>query len=232
MMILQEQDMANRPIFIATNNKDKLFEEKSIEFKFFNGFSITQKAKSINSLHNSAKTVGYPKILEVSTKSDSKIGWALSAFNLMVDFDGDKQISLECAFQGSKVFEGDVQYKDLYLTESIKAKKDERLRSSGNIIGFEFEGSFWENEPKTAFYDWMYINALYHGYRDIVDELLEYQVFSDIEFNPKRSINCQARTCAILLSLVNLNLIDDALSSPNSFKEIVYNRYPIQGTLF
>ncbi len=224
--------MANRPIFIATNNKDKLFEEKGIEFKFFNGFSITQKAKSINSLHNSAKIAGYSKILEVSTKSDSKIGWALSAFNLMVDFDGDKQISLECAFQGSKVFEGDIQYTDLYAVESIKAKKDTRLRESGDIIGFEFEGNFWENEPKTAFYDWMYINALYHNNRDIVEELLEYDVFSDIEFNPKRSINCQARTCAILVSLVNLNLIDEALSSPASFKEIIYNRSLIQRTLF
>ncbi len=224
--------MASRPLFIATNNPKNLFEEKNVEFKFYNGFSITQKAKSILSLHESAKELGMDNILEVSTKSDSKIGWSLSAFNLMVDFDGDKQISLECAFQGSKVFEGNEQYKDLYFTESIKAKKDERLRSSGNIIGFEFEGNFWENEPKTAFYDWMYINALYRNNRDIVEELLEYDIFSDIEFNPKRSINCQARTCAILVSLVNLDLIDNALSSPDSFKEIVYDRHPIQRTLF
>ena len=128
--------MANRPIFIATNKKEKLVEEKSVEFKFYNGFSLTQKAKSINSLHASAKELGLEEILEVSTKSDSKIGWALSAFNLMVDFNGDSQISLECAFQGSKVFDGNVQYTDLYDIESIKAKKDTRLRESGNIIGF------------------------------------------------------------------------------------------------
>ena len=201
--------MANRPIFIATNNKSKLFEEKNIEFKFYNGFSITQKGKSIKSLHQNASELGIDNILEVSTKSDSKIGWALSAFNLMLDFDGDKKISLECAFQGSKVFEGNIQYKDLYLTESIKAKKDKRLRESGNIIGFNFEGNFWGNEPKTAFYDWVYINTLYHNHLDVVDELLEYTVFSDIEFNPKKSINCQARTCAILVSLINLDLIDE-----------------------
>ncbi len=232
-MVLQENNMANRPIYVATNNPKVLVEEKNIEFKFYNGFSITQKAKSIKSLHESAKVEGYSKILEVSTKSDSKIGWALSAFNLMVDFDGDKQISLECAFQGSKVFEGDIQYKDLYLTESIKAKKDERLRISGNIIGFEFEGNFWDNEPKTAFYDWMYINALYrNNNRDIVEELLEYDVFSDIEFNPKKSINCQARTCAILVSLINLNLIDELLESPPLFIDTVYRKSPLQGVLF
>jgi len=224
--------MANRPIFLATNDKKILFKEQSIEFKFFNGFSVTQKSKSIKSLHESAKEMGIANILEVSTKSDSKIGWALSAFNLMVDFDGDRQISLECAFQGSKVFEGNVQYKDLYEVVSIKAKKDERLRNSGNIISFEFEGNFWDNEPKTAFYDYMYISTLYRNHRDIVDELMEYKVFSDIEFNPKRSINCQARTCAILVSLVNLDLIDDALSSPDTFKAIVYEKQFLQGSLF
>jgi len=224
--------MANRPIFLSTNNPKKLFEEKNIEFKFFNGFSVSQKSKSIISLHQSAEQQGIAKVLEVSTKSDSEIGWALSAFNLMVEFDGDKQISLECAFQGSKVFEGNIQYKDIYYKTSIEAKKDVRLKQSGNIIGFEFEGEFWENEPKTAFYDWMYINALYKNRRDIVDELLTYSAFSDIEFNPKKSINCQARTCAVLVSLVKLNLIDEALRSKDRFIKIVYGKTLIQGNLF
>ncbi|CAA6802591.1 MAG: FIG01245625: hypothetical protein [uncultured Sulfurovum sp.] len=224
--------MANRPIFLSTHNPKKLFKEKNIEFTFFNGFSLSQKSKSINSLHQSANEAGFNKVLEVSTKSDSKIGWALSAFNLMVDFDGDKEISLECAFQGSKVFEDNIQYKDIYLKTSIEAKKDTRLRTSGNIIGFEFEGNFWKNEPKTAFYDWMYINALYKNHRDIVDELLEYEAFSDIEFNPKKSINCQARTCAVLVSLVRLDLIDEALKSPEKFIEVVYGVPLVQGSLF
>jgi hypothetical protein len=150
----------------------------------------------------------------------------------MVDFDGDKQISLEYAFQGSKMFEGNIQYKDIYEKQSIEAKKDSRLKTSGAIIGFEFEGNFWENEPKTAFYDWMYINALYRNNRDLVEELLEYEAFSDIEFNPKKSINCQARTCAVLVSLVKLDLIDEALSSKERFIEMVYGKVLTQGTFF
>jgi len=224
--------MANRPIFLTTNNPKKLFEEKNIEFKFFNGFSLSQKSKSINSLHENAQQQGITNILEVSTKSDSQIGWSLSAFNLMVEFDGDKQISLECAFQGSKVFEGNIQYQDIYQKTSIEAKKDLRLKTSGNIIGFEFQGEFWENEPKTAFYDWLYINALYASNRDIIDELMGYEAFSDIEFNPKKSINCQARTCAILVSLVKLDLIEEALSSKERFIEMVYGKELIQGSLF
>lgn len=224
--------MANRPIFTATHNQKELFLEVDVDFKFYNGFSITQKSKSIQSLHESAKKLGYKKILEVSTKSSSELGWQLSAFNLMIDFDGDKQISLECAFQGSKVFEGNIQYTDLYQTESIKAKKDERLKKSGNIIGFEFQGVFWENEPKTAFYDYLYIKTLYDNYRDIIDGLTEFEAFTDIEFNPKKSINCQARTCAILVSLTKRNLIEDAISSKERFIELVYDKHPQQLRLF
>lgn len=224
--------MATRPIFITTDNSRELFKEVNIDFQFFNGFSITQKSKSIKSLHDSAEKKGYKKILEVSTKSDNELGWQLSAFNLMVDFDVDKKISLECAFQGSKIFEDDIQYKDLYYSESIKAKKDERLRKSGRIIGFEFEGEFWENEPQTAFYDYLYIKTLYNNYKNIIDELIEYDVFTDIEFNPKKSLNCQARTCAILVSLVKLDLLNKAMSSKDNFIKLVYKVEPIQLNLF
>jgi len=223
--------MANRPIFLSTNNPKQLFKEENIDFQFHNGFSISQKVKSIQSLHQSAQKLGFNNILEVSTKSNLKIGWALSAFNLMVEFE-DRQISVECAFQGSKVFEGDNQYKDIYHKTSIEAKKDPRLRTSGNIIGFEFNGDFWENEPKTAFYDWLYINALYSSNSNIINELSNYNIFSDIEFNPKKSINCQARTCAILVSLVKLDLFNDAISSKDRFIEIVYPNKLIQGKLF
>ena len=216
--------MAIRPIFAINDNKKELFKEIDIEFTFYNGFSVSQKAKSIQSLQENARKQGYKNILEVSTKSDNKLGWQLSAFNLMVDFDNDKKISLECAFQGSKVFENNIQYKDLYLVEGIQAKKDERLKKSGNIIGFEFEGNFWENEPKTAFYDYLYIKTIFDNYKNIINELVKFDSFSDIEFNPKKSINCQARTCAILVSLYKMDLLEDALRSKDKFIELVYQK--------
>jgi len=224
--------MASRPIFLATDDKKKLFEEVKVDFKFYSGFAVTQKAKSINSLHESAKKLGYKNILEVSTKSDNKLGWQLSAFNLMVDYEIDKKISLECAFQGSKVFEGNIQYDELYNVESIKAKKDERLKKSGNIIGFSFDGVFWENEPKTAFYDYLYIKTLYDNYRDIINELVCFEVFTDVEFNPKKSINCQARTCAMLVSLVQLGILEESLESKEKFIEVVYKKEPQQLSFF
>ncbi|MBN2824490.1 MAG: hypothetical protein JXQ76_04130 [Campylobacterales bacterium] len=223
--------MAKRPIFLVSKRSGEFFEEREIEFQYHSGFAVTQKAKSIQSLHQNAHKQNIANILEVSTKSDNKIGWDLSAFNLMVNFE-NTQISLECAFQGSKVFEGNIQYQDIYYKTSIEAKKDPRLKSSGDIIGFEFEGNFWENEPKTAFYDWMYINALYQSNPNLIDALCSYEAFTDIEFNPKKSINCQARTCAILVSLIEQNKVQEALSSKERFIEIVYPKTFIQKGLF
>lgn len=224
--------MANRPIFVSNSNIKHLFKEINIDFTFFGGFAVSQKSKSIQSLHQNAKTIGYDNILEVSTKSNNKLGWELSAFNLMVDFENNNKISLECAFQGSKVFEGNVQYRDIYFLDSIQAKKDERLKKSGNIIGFNFNGVFWENEPKTAFYDYLYINTLVNNYENLIKELVKFDAFSDIEFNPKKSINCQAKTCAILVSLSKMDLLADAIRSKEKFVDLVYGKKQIQLSLF
>lgn len=61
--------MANRPIFVPTNNPKELFKEIYIEFKYYNGFAVSQKLKCIKSLHKSANEKGYISTLEVSTKS-------------------------------------------------------------------------------------------------------------------------------------------------------------------
>jgi hypothetical protein len=44
-----------------------------------------------------------------------------------------------------------------------------------------------------------------------------HEGFSDIEFNPYRSINCQARSIALFLSLMKREELDDAIKSPASF---------------
>jgi len=216
--------MAIRPIFIPTNNSKELFKEVNIEFKYYNGFALSQKSKCITSLHESSTEQGYKKILEVSTKSSEKLGHRLSAFNLMLDTDNYGSISIESAFQGSKVFENGGPYNDIYAKDSLSAKRDERIKNSGSLQCFEFENQIWELEPKSAFYDWIYIKALYPHIDYIKENLTKFDAFSDIEFNPKKSINCQARTCAILVSLLNLDLLDKAMESPSNFNQIVYRQ--------
>jgi hypothetical protein len=65
---------------------------------------------------------------------------------------------------------------------------------------------------------------------------LEYDGFSDIEFNPEKSINCQAASAALYKSLTERGLIDVALSSPDEFIKIHESQkkkgVPIQDGLF
>ncbi|WP_343599250.1 hypothetical protein [Pseudomonas sp.] len=186
--------------------------------------SVAQKQRSIDSLHAAAKEAmpDIGEILEVSSKSKEKLGVALSAFNL--SFTTLKQnftMSVECAFQGSKVFERGGPYRDLFAKTSREAKLDDRIKNSGRLVKFSFYGADWELEPRTAFYDWLYINALRKQSDDLIDELLAYSAFTDIEFNPEKSINCQAYSIALFVSLHKQNLLDEALVSKSSFLSIV-----------
>ena len=137
----------------------------------------------------------------------------------------NKSISLEAAFQGSKVFENDGPHTDLYTKEPFEIKKDERISREKKIIGFEFEGIKWQTEPKTAFYDWIYLKAVDRNIKEsnepIYSQILNYKAFTDIEFNPKKSINCQARSCALYVSLHEKEELNVALEDPEAFREAI-----------
>ena len=214
--------MAERPIFIPNKEGPALVRTRHVQFQWFPGMSVSQKQKSIDALHDSAsKLLGISRILEVSSKSREELGVALSAFNLsFTTLKQNRTFSVECAFQGSKVFERGGPYIDIFGMTSREAKKDERLRSSGRLVSFRFFGTEWELEPRTAFYDWLYINAL-KKQPEITEKLLKYSAFTDIEFNPERSINCQAYSVALYVSLYERNLLEEATSSKEDFLRIV-----------
>jgi hypothetical protein len=210
--------MAERPIFIPAPDSPELVRELPIRLVWNPGFAPVQKKKNIAALHASAAKAGYSPVLEVSTKSDEKVGQRLSAFNLKVHSDRLGAMPLEMAFQGSKVFEGGGPYTDLYsVADARDAKRDPRLKESGPLKSFKFENILFPLEPKTAFYDWLYITALYEHRDWLRAHIFHYAGFTDIEFNPERSINCQARSCALLVTLMKNDWLDEAVSSPGSF---------------
>lgn len=216
--------MATRPIFLPNNGRPGVIV-KDIEFQWFPGMAVVQKQKSIESLHAAAKELGIYPTLEISSKSEEQFGVNLSAFNLEITTKVQKKtFSVETAFQGSKVFEKGGPYVDLLEGTSRQAKKDIRLKESGNLIGFEFFGKSYPLKPRTYFYDWIYINAL-NQHSEIAEIISEYKGFTDIEFNPKRSINCQAYSAALYVSLINTQFRDDALSSPEAFLELLESQY-------
>jgi hypothetical protein len=214
--------MAERPIFVAKPASKQLVEEVFLQLKWHSGFAAVQKEKNIRALHEAAARAGYPNVLEVSTKSDNPRGQELSAFNLKVRNERLGEIPLECVFQGSKVFERGGPFVDLYSIDVRPARKDPRLKESGKLVAFEFDGTRWPLEPKTVFYDWLYMGCIYRD-RERAQQLLRYSGFSDIEFNPARSINCQARSVALFLSLMQRGELSEAAKSPSGFLRIIRN---------
>lgn len=214
--------MAERPVFIPFTEGLALVRTKYVEFQWFSGMAISQKQKSIDSLHAAAlKLPSISRVLDVSSKSPNELGVALSAFNLtFTTLKHNRTISVECAYQGSKIFERGGPFNDLFSKTPREAKKDDRLRSSGRLTGFQFFGTSWGLEPQTAFYDWLYINAL-KKQPSLTEQLLEYSAFTDIEFNPKHSINCQAYSVALYISLHKRHLLEKATSSKESFLDIM-----------
>ena len=214
--------MAIRPIYIPKFLGEKFVETVMVEFRWFPGMSKTQKQKSIDSLHESAKEmVNVGDILEISSKSKSELGYELSAFNLMIETVKYRQVfSVESAFQSSKVFENGGPFIDLLNVSSREAKKDERIRNSGELKAFKFCGREWPLEPKTIFYDWLYINALNKN-NDLKSNVSEFSAFTDIEFNPNKSINCQAYSAALYVSLQKRGLLEEALLSEENYISIV-----------
>lgn len=213
--------MAYRPVFYGDAFG---YKKHMIDFEFFTGFSLSQKQKSIQSLHNSIiRTFPERKILEVSSKSLDEIGRQASAFNLNVTLKSGKEFSVEQIFQGSKKFRrGGSQ---LHLIDKMTAKELKKhigkIHQVDELVSFECFGQIFPLKPQTFFYNWLYINSL-HKNQLLANQIINYDTFTDIEFNPNKSKNCQAEACSIYVYLYKSNLLDFALSSKENFLQVVY----------
>ncbi len=193
------------------------------KFEWNGGFAVSQKRKNINALHESIKRGTGETALEISTKSEVDLGADLSAFVLKLD-----GVLLECVFQSSKVFENGGPYRDLLEMSPKDAKRDERLQNSGKLKSFNYGGHDWSLRPVTAFYDYIYVKSALQTFdkETLKDGLAEYQWFTDIEFNPKKSINTQARSAAILKALLSEGNFE-VLDTPESWSE--YHKRIVKG---
>lgn len=214
--------MAERPVFVPRADGPVLVKTDKVSFQWFAGMAVSQKQKSIAALHNAAIDADLcRRPLEVSSKSPVTTGVALSAFNLGSRTQRTQRtFTVETAFQSSKVFELGGPYRDLLYATSREAKKDQRLQESGRLLHFDFFGDQWALEPKTAFYDWLYIKTLVAN-EDLLPELVSYDGFTDIEFNPERSINCQAYSLALFKAFQLRGLLEVAMSGRESFLKVV-----------
>ena len=193
--------MATRPVYYISGGK---VCGRDVEFEWFAGFSVSQKQRSVNCLHAAISTLvpnAHP--LEISTKSTEPLGVKLSAFNLKLDGR-----PLECVFQSSKVFDDGTgkphtEWLSLHPKEAKTAAGT--MHSAGmKLTAFEYNSVRFPLLPKTAFYDYIYLNGVRESLTaDEISRIADFDHFTDIEFNPKRSLNTQARTAALLKQILS-----------------------------
>ena len=218
-----------RPVFMPRVNSDNLVKTDMVRFERHVGFASRQKKKSINDMHQVIrKKYGFNHVLELSSKSGSKLSFLLSPLSLkLTNENGGEPYSVENAFQSSMVFEDGGPYTDLLTAPPRQAKKDERLITSGELIGYNYFGMEWSVEPLTTFYDWLYVNALKQN-PQLHEEVMQYQAFTDMEFNPKKSIHSSAYALAMFVALHKRELLDN-IEDPTVFFNL-YHEFKVSNT--
>ena len=172
---------------------EELVREIFFEIHWHPGFARVQKEKRISKeFHAAADKDGFRHLLEISTKAKSERGRHLSVFHMKVNLPGMIQIPLEWAFQGSKVFERGGPFTDLYSMELRDAKRDPRLNESGSLPA-SGSPTLLPTGTENSFLR-LAICHLLKDWPDWAAKLYAYGGFTDVEFNPHRSINCQARS--------------------------------------
>jgi hypothetical protein len=208
--------MAKRYVYLPNLTGKVLVAPVAVEFRWVAGMAVSQKQKSIRSLHEAAAKINISKVLEISSKSENPLGVKLSAFNLHLTTPSGLNIPVENAFQASKVFQHGGPYLDLLQATPREAKKYPQLSTSGDLKEFRLEGQDWPTWPLTAFYDWLYLSALRQSPR-LAEQLLAFDGFTDIEFNPERSLNCQAASAALFVALSRRDELEAATMNRDAF---------------
>ena len=219
-MAKSQDAVEHRPVFMPRVNSDNLVKTDMVRFERHVGFATRQKKKSINDMHQVIrKKYGFNHVLELSSKSGNKLSFPLSPFSLKITDEHDgNQYSVENAFQSSMVFEDGGPYIDLLTAPPRQARKDERLMTSGELIGYNYFGMEWGTEPLTVFYDWLYVNALKQN-PQLHEEVMQYQAFTDITFNPKKSIHSAAYALALFVALNKRKMLDN-VEDPMTFYDL------------
>lgn len=237
----------------------RAFDEKVVEFEWHLGMSWQQKQKSSLSMLAQLKSEGY-KPIEISRRSeDLDFGVQLSAFNLKLNNynvenifqaykvcnDGGPYLDLlkvepqkargDCRIQTSESKKpcqfNHVEYKNKSFYNSENICEYCRTRSERHLVSFSSGKVHWGIEPKSLFYDAVYISALLQN-KHLSDCLVEYNAFTDIEFNQKvpysqnkGPFNCQARSCAIFSTLKKANYSNEQISAIVRSPEKMYSLY-------
>ena len=181
--------------------KDGKVISRNVSFERSLGISAADKKRSVASLHKmliECDNTSNP--LEVSINGKEPLGIKLGSFNLRLDGH-----VFENVVQSSKIFKNGGPYRELLNVQPKVAKRDKRIRQSGEVMGFNYKGVKFPTEPKTVFFDYIYINAVKQTLNaDEISKIAEFTHFTDTEFNPPSSINTQAKSVSIIKLMLEM----------------------------
>jgi len=206
--------MATRSVFYILDNS---VVREDFDIKWFSGFALSQKQKNVESLHHALRerfSVELDRVLEVSTKSKTEIGRLLSSFNLKLKIK-DIDYTFESVYQSSKVFQDGLfdtfQHEEWMTLDGYEAKKQSQ-KIKLPLAEFRFNQRSFPLEPKTMFFDWLYITCIEQYKLSFL--ISQYDYFTDIEFSPEKMVSTQAKALCKYKWLVEQNLVDEYLLDP------------------
>jgi len=210
--------MAVRPVFMPRLEGASGVTVAEVSFTWVPGMAPAQRRKCAASLQEAVREA-WPRLkaLEISSKSGERLGVRLSAFNL--GFESRRSggfVCVESVYQCSKVFAAAGPFPEGYRLNAAEARALVAEHADQPLQAFELHGERWPLLPRRAFYNWVYCHALRANPR-LVQEVLRYSCFTDIEFNPSRSVNCQAYAVALYVSLTACGQLEQALSGRDAF---------------
>ena len=145
--------------------------------------------------------------IELDTKGNGKISMDIS----------DRLVRENDAYYLEPISDNPRELKSL-LKAFMKANKRAKLSH------FVYKGEIFEINAGVAnsesyFYDFLYFRALRENFsKSEIRQILQYSIFTDIEFNHKVSINCQARSCALYHYALLNDKVDFYVESREKFK--------------
>ncbi|WP_295671641.1 extracellular solute-binding protein [uncultured Haemophilus sp.] len=112
----------------------------------------------------------------------------------------------------------------LAIAYNTRFVKDNPPAEWADILKPEYKGAFGIANPALSGTSYMSVSLLkdkfgWEFFEKLKSEIVKYDAFTDIEFNPKKSINCQARSAALYVWLFRNNMIDKVLKSRESYME-------------
>lgn len=149
------------------------------------------KKKAISAMHRKLEKIDGKRVthLDINIRNPNALAKKLAPYQISL-----RDYKVESIYQASKIFDHGGPYNDLEKVSVADALNDPRIKDSGNVVDFFYNGEYWERNSE-YFYDFLYVSAVRESIsNEELKELLKYDYFTDLETkysaerNPARAV--------------------------------------------